>query len=152
MTLYEMASKYGREIELYGKSLYWSSPKTYPNTTEDLVTSKEFKALSEDEKYTILSYGSQRKRYGIGCYQERGGAQELCVDWTKSLILGTLALRAGLCSPLGRWSMETCVYEHVWFTHDRPAPATSHFTVYNVLSLHALTQLQSAAGGFKRPV
>ena len=77
MTLYEMASKYGREMELYGKSLYWSSPKTYPNTTEDLVTSKEFKALSEDEKYTILSYGSQRKRYGIGCYQERGGAQEL---------------------------------------------------------------------------
>ena len=48
--------------------------------------------------------------------------------------------------------METCVYEHVWFTHDRPAPATSHFTVYNVLSLHALTQLQPAAGGFKGPI
>ena len=35
--------------------------------------------------------------------------------------------------------METRVYEHMWFTHDRPAPATSHFTVYNVLSLHAIS-------------
>lgn len=35
--------------------------------------------------------------------------------------------------------MGTRVYEHVWFTHDRPAPATSQFTVYNVLSLHAIS-------------
>lgn len=31
------------------------------------------------------------------------------------------------------------MYEHMWLTHDSPVPAASHFTVYNVFPLHALS-------------
>ena len=72
MTNYELAAKYGKEMELYGKSLYWSSPRQCPDTTSKLLKDPDFLALSKADRETILQYGTQCKRFGMGCYQDHG--------------------------------------------------------------------------------
>ena len=72
-----LADAYGYDMKLYGKSLYWSSPKQCSDTTEDLKRSETFKKLSLGEQNQILDYGYLCYRFGKGCYQERGANVEI---------------------------------------------------------------------------
>lgn len=75
--LESLAAAYGYDMKLHGKSMYWTSPRECPDTTSDLEASATFQALSSDDKRAILSYGHLMKRFGMGCYQERGANAEL---------------------------------------------------------------------------
>lgn len=72
-----LADAYGNDMKLHGKSMYWSSPKECPDTTRDLEKSPLFQSLSKEEKDTILNHGHMMKRFGMGCYQERGANADL---------------------------------------------------------------------------
>ena len=72
-----LANAYGYDMKLYGKSLYWSSPRKCEDTTADLKSSETFKNLSRGEQQQILDYGHLCYRFGMGCYQERGANVEL---------------------------------------------------------------------------
>ena len=74
---YEIANEYGREMILYGKSLYWTSPRVVENPTPKLIASEDFKSLSKEDQQTVLNYGQTCKQYGMGCYQERGYCADL---------------------------------------------------------------------------
>lgn len=73
----KLADAYGYDMMLHGKSMYWSSPRECPDTTDDLRACKLYGSLSSEDKSTLLNYGSQMKRYGMGCYQERGACADL---------------------------------------------------------------------------
>lgn len=75
--LYDLAEKYGYEMELHGKSLYWTSPRECEDTTPELKGKASFKGLSYEDQRKILDYGSLRKRWGMGCYQEHGPNAEM---------------------------------------------------------------------------
>lgn len=75
--LYELAEQYGYEMELYGKSLYWTSPRVCEDTTPELKENPLFKGLSYEDQQSILAYGNLRKRWGMGCYQENGANAEM---------------------------------------------------------------------------
>lgn len=77
MNKYELTEKYGREMTLYGKSLYWTSTRECPDTTGELKRNPDFVALDEEAKQKILEYGNICKRYGMGCYQQVGPNVEL---------------------------------------------------------------------------
>lgn len=73
----KLADAYGQDMKLYGKSMYWSSPRECPDTTRDLEKSPLFQSLSPAEKSTLLEHGHTMKRFGMGCYQERGANADL---------------------------------------------------------------------------
>ena len=73
----KLADAYGYDMMLYGKSLYWSSPRKCEDTTNDLQACDLYKKLTDDQKETLLEYGAEMKRFGMGCYQERGYCAEL---------------------------------------------------------------------------
>lgn len=75
--LYALAEKYGNEMELYGKSLYWTSPRVCNDTTTDLKGNVLFQELSYAEQKMILDYGYLRQKWGMGCYQEKGFNAEM---------------------------------------------------------------------------
>ena len=68
-----LADAYGYDMTLYGKSQYWSSPRVCEDTTSDLTSCSYFKSLSPEDQTKMLEYGYLCYRYGMGCYQERGG-------------------------------------------------------------------------------
>ena len=75
--LADLADAYGYDMKLHGKSLYWSSPKECPDTTRDLEECPLFKNLSQAEKEALIGHGHTMKRFGMGCYQERGANADL---------------------------------------------------------------------------
>ena len=76
-TLESLADAYGYDMMLHGKSLYWSSQRSCPDTTGDLLRSEYYQGLSQEDKSDLLSYGNLMKRFGMGCYQERGANADL---------------------------------------------------------------------------
>ena len=64
-------------MRLYGMSQYWTSPKTYEDTTDELVHSKIYESLSMYEKSQLITYGQQMKQYGMGCYATNGACAKL---------------------------------------------------------------------------
>ena len=76
-TLASLADAYGYDMMLHGKSLYWTSPRSCPDTTADLQRSKMYQALSSEDQQGLLSYGNLMKRFGMGCYQEKGACADL---------------------------------------------------------------------------
>lgn len=75
--LESLADAYGYDMMLHGKSMYWSSPRSCPDTTADLMRSAYYQSLPQKDQSELLSYGNLMKRFGMGCYQERGANADL---------------------------------------------------------------------------
>lgn len=73
----KLAEAYGYDMMLHGKSMYWSSPRECPDTTPDLQRCGLYSKLSSVEQSQMLEYGHEMKRFGMGCYQERGACADL---------------------------------------------------------------------------
>lgn len=57
--------------------MYLTSSRECPGVIPELKGRARFQELSYEDQKKILDYGSLRKRWGMGCYQENGTNAEM---------------------------------------------------------------------------